>query len=81
MAYNPLASARLILYSKIVLPLTDTFQNCSKCKYMCLQTTLTLYQTTKFETSPLKELADDILNVVQMMIYVTIWVENIVGKG
>ena len=31
--------------------------------------------------SNLKAFADDILNVVQMIICVTDWVENIVGKG
>ena len=37
---------------------------------------------TKFETSPnSKTFADDISNVVQMMICVSDWVENIVGKG
>ena len=42
----------------------------------------TLYRTTHFKNkSILKAFADDILNVVQMMICATDWVENIVGKG
>ena len=43
---------------------------------------LTLYHTTKFDDqSNLKAFADDILIVVQIMICVIDWVENIVGKG
>ena len=34
-----------------------------------------------WDQSNLKAFADDILNVVEMMICVTDWVENIVGKG
>ena len=34
-----------------------------------------------WDLSNLKAFADDILNVVQMMICVTDWVENIMGKG
>ena len=43
---------------------------------------LTLHQTTKFlDQSNLKAFADDILISVQLMIHVTDWVVNIVGKG